>query len=107
MIQFFITTKLVSDDWFLFSNFLIIFLRKAMLNLVNISTYKKEKNKKEYLALHLDVPKNSCSNKESILINVIGCGYLIVFHICMQVTFMSGNKNHRSNDFFASYFSFR
>ena len=36
-------------------------LSKAMLNVVNISTYKKEKNKKEYLAQQLYVTKNSCS----------------------------------------------
>ena len=35
-------------------------LSKAMLNVVNISTYKKEKNKKEYLAQQLYVTKNSC-----------------------------------------------
>ena len=39
--------KLLSDDWFLFTIFLIIFLRKAMLNQVNISIYKKKKELKK------------------------------------------------------------
>ena len=38
MMQFLIKAKLVSADWLLFSIFLIIFLRKAMLKLVSIST---------------------------------------------------------------------
>ena len=37
--------KLLSDDWFFFPIFQII-LRKAMLNLVNILTYKERKRKK-------------------------------------------------------------
>ena len=43
MMQFLITAKLFSDDWFMFLMFRIIFLRKAMLSLENILTYKKRK----------------------------------------------------------------
>ena len=35
MIQFLLIAKLLSAIWLLFSIFLIIFLRKAMLNLIN------------------------------------------------------------------------
>ena len=61
MIEFLIAAKLFLADWFLFPMLLINFLRKALQNLENyILTYKK-KNRKEYLAQQLDVPKNSCS----------------------------------------------
>ena len=83
MMQFIITAKLLSDDWFLFSILLIIFLRKTMLNLVNISTHKEKKNSKENLAQQFNVPNNSCSKNvqetKSVLINVVGCGYFTVF----------------------------
>ena len=57
MIQFIITAKLLSDDWFLFSILLIIFLRKTMLNLVNISTHKERKQFKRKSSAAVECPK--------------------------------------------------
>ena len=52
-----ITAKLLSDDWFLFSIFLIIFLRKTMLNLVNILTHKERKQFKRKSSAGVECPK--------------------------------------------------
>ena len=57
MIQFVITAKLLYDDWFLFAILLIIFLRKTMLNLVNISIHKERKEFKRKSSAAVECPK--------------------------------------------------
>ena len=61
MMQFLIAIKLLSSDWFLFSELLANILGKEMKIIVSYTRpTNHEKIRKEYLAQQLNIPKNSC-----------------------------------------------
>ena len=58
MVQFLIAVKLVSADWLLILNFNVVY-KSLKKSYAKSGKYRDLQKREDYLAQHLDVPKNS------------------------------------------------